>query len=300
MLAVTLAVMKPSLSETVKLLHSVPLFRTLSDQDLGRIVDSPQNGVVEFPSGATVMEEGELGDCMYIVLKGTVDVRIRAVDGREITIATLKEGDFFGEQALLPGATGRRNASVRVLKTAHLFRIGKQDVLLGVNAPTDDGLPSIEDPELVTEEQRVRMLLRGVRLFRSLSRADFDRISNWAEVVDIPPGDIVLREGGRGDYMYVVLEGTVEVFVVDDNGKIVVLAELPRGHYFGEQALIPSGPGVRNANVRAKFAVRLIKVARDFFQLVLNRDHKLTLALKVIGDAQRKKIQDVRHPENDW
>ena len=51
---------------------------------------------------------------MYIVLEGTVEVSIRGVSGgREITIATLNAGDFFGEQSLLPGGTGRRNASVR-------------------------------------------------------------------------------------------------------------------------------------------------------------------------------------------
>ena len=60
--------------------------------------------------------------------------------GREISIATLRAGDFFGEQSLLPGGTGRRNASVRAFHPSKLFRIDKKHVLLNVG-----GLDESED-----------------------------------------------------------------------------------------------------------------------------------------------------------
>jgi CRP-like cAMP-binding protein len=277
------------LRASAELLRRVPLFSSLGDDQLQRVISSPKNAIVEYRPLETIIAEDEVADCMFIILDGTCDVRIKAVGGREITIATLKAGEFFGEQALLPGATGRRNASVRALQPCRLFRITKDDVLLGTGQPVDDtrGAPDLPPP---SEDERVRMLLQTVNLFRSLSPRDLERVGDWTEVVRFDAGDIIVREAEQGDFMYVVLEGSVEVFVLDDDGKIVVLARLTRGHYFGEQALLPNSTGVRNANVRADGAVMLVRVAKRYFQLIVNHDNKLMLALKAVGDAQRKKI----------
>ena len=280
--------MSPSRA-TIRLLRQVPIFSSLTDTELGRIIDSPDNEIVRFKPLEPIIEEDEIGDCMYIILEGVVDVRIRAVGGRQITIATLKTGEFFGEQALLPGASGKRNASVRALHACDLFKISKNDVVLGMSQ--DENIrPIAEDLDGVSAADRVNMLMRSIRLFRSLSAKDMDRVGDWTEVVRFDAGDIIMRADEEGDFMYVVLEGTVEVFVVDDDGKIVVLAELPRGNYFGEQALLPDSDHRRNANVRANDDVTLVRVAKKYFQLILNHDRKLMLALKAVGEAQQKEI----------
>lgn len=283
---------------SVELLRAIPLFSSLSDAELRRIIDSPANSVVDYAPLAPIVEEDEIGDCMYVILDGAVDVRIRAVGGREITIATLKSGEFFGEQALLPGASGRRNATVRALQKSRLFRISRGDAALG--------LGSVEAEEVALEpmtgsaEERVRMMIRSVRLFRSLSGRDLDRVGDWTETVTFEDGEIILREAEEGDFMYVVLDGSVEVFVMDDDGKIVALATLTRGHYFGEQALLPQGTGRRNANVRAAERVVLIRVAKRYFQLIINHDNKLMLALRAVGAAQKKKIVDAIGEPSNW
>ena len=284
---------------TIQLLRNVPLFSSLSDAELQRVIDSPANSVIDFSPLAPIVEENEVGSCMYIIIDGSVDVRIKAVGGREITIATLKSGEFFGEQALLPGSSGRRNATVRALQKSRLFKILKTDAALGMSMSEDlaDELTIIDG----TSEERVRMMLRSVRLFRSLSSRDLDRVGDWTEVVTFEAGEMIVREAEDGDYMYVVLDGSVEVFVVDDDGKIVVLSELTRGHYFGEQALLPQGTGRRNANVRANERATLVRVAKRFFQLIINHDNKLMLALKAVGASQKKKIIDAIGGESaDW
>lgn len=284
---------------TVELLRSIPLFSSLSNEELQRVIDSPANSVVDYKPLAPIVEENGIADCMYVILEGTVDVRIKAVGGREITIATLKMGEFFGEQALLPGSSGRRNATVRALQQSRLFRITRSDAALGMSAHED-----YPDPVLLEEgpsPERVRMMLRSVRLFRSLSSRDLDRVDAWTEVVTFAPGEIIVREEEAGDFMYIVLDGAVEVFVMDDDGKIVVLAELTRGHYFGEQALLPEGTGKRNANVRANERATLVRVAKRYFQLIINHDNKLMLALKAVGAAQKKKITDaIGGGSTDW
>jgi CRP-like cAMP-binding protein len=288
-----------SLRASVELLQGVPIFASLTEDELRQIIRSPDNGIVEFKPLQPIIEEDEIGDCMYIILEGSVDVRIKAVGGREITIATLKAGEFFGEQALLPGATGKRNASVRALQSSRLFKITKKDVALGISQDEDLAM-SVENIDTAPDEERVKMLIRSVRLFRSLSKKDLDRIDTWTEVVSFDAGEIILREAEIGDFMYVVLDGSVEVFVVDDDGQIVVLAELFKGNYFGEQALLPDGTGKRNANVRSNGPCTLVRVAKKYFQLIVNHDNKLMLALKAVGEAQQHKIVNAIGQSYDW
>ncbi|MFT4582628.1 MAG: CRP-like cAMP-binding protein [Gammaproteobacteria bacterium] len=279
----------PTVRATVELLQQIPIFASLTEDELRQIIQSPDNGIVSYKPLEPIIHEDEIGDCMYIVLEGAVDVRIKAVAGREITIATLKAGEFFGEQALLPGATGKRNAGVRALQSSRLFKITKKDVVLGISQH-EDLSDALDDLNSLGDDERVKMLIRSVRLFRSLSQNDLDRIGTWTEVLGVDAGEIIVREEEQGDFMYVVLEGSVEVFVVDDDGQIVVLAELFRGNYFGEQALLPEGSGKRNANVRTNGASTLVRVAKKYFRLIINHDNKLMLALMAIGDAQKNKI----------
>lgn len=283
---------------SVELLRRVPIFGSLSTAELQRVVDAPDNVVVKRRAGDLIVAENDIADCMYIVLDGAVDVRITAVGGREITIATLKAGEFFGEQSLLPGSTGRRNATVRALSACSLFRITKGDVALGLARADDVTLSGV--PDKVNDEDRVRMLLRSVRLFRSLSPRDLDRVGDWTETVTFDEGDIILREAEEGDFMYVVLDGAAEVFVMDDDGKIVVLGRLTSGHYFGEQALLPGGTGKRNANVRADGPTTVVRVAKRYFQLIVNHDNKLMLALQAVGEAQRRSIIDAIGRGDAW
>lgn len=292
-----------ALAPSLTLLRTVPLFRQQDDQELERVLRAPGNVVQTFAPLQTIIREGEHADCMYVILEGAVDVRITAVDGREVAIATLKEGDFFGEQALLPGANGRRNATVRALRPTRLLRILKADVLRAASRGRDADFPElggVEGAEGADLERRMRMVLRSSRLFRALSEADLAKATVWTEIAHVPPGELIVRELERGDCMYLVLDGTVEVFVLDDAGKVNILARLGQGQYFGEQALLPSGTGVRNANVRANDAVTLVRIAPEFLRLALTRDRQLTSALQTIGLAQRKKIQDLRRPGESW
>ena len=283
--------MMSPLKPDAKLIRAVPIFASLSDEQLEEILAAPDNEIVEYPTLAQIIEENEIGNCMFIILEGLVDVRIKAVGGREITIATLKEGEFFGEQALLPGASGRRNASVKAIRDCKLFKITKKDVDLGLAENVE--LPPTQ-PEFteVPHSERAKMLIRSVRLFRALSEKDLNNLENWTEIVEFEPGEMILREGEEGDFMYIVLDGSVEIFVADEDGKIVILAELIKGNYFGEQALLPQSSGKRNANARANHRATLDSVAKKYFQLIVTHDNRLMLALKAVGDSQYEKIID--------
>lgn len=277
----------------LKLLRAIPIFSSLSDAELTEILNSPDNGIEEFAPKATIIRESEIGNCMYVVLEGIVEVSIRSgAGGREITIATLRPGDFFGEASLLPENTDRRNASVRALHKCSLFRIDKKHVLLSVQGEIDE-TEDVTVKKRSPLEDEVITLLKGMRLFNSLTDQELATIGNWTDILTVGPGDFVLKESESGEFLYVVLDGSVEIFTLDEEGKITLLAEHGRGNYFGEQALLPGSSGKRNAYVRSNDVVRLIQVPKEYFRLVIKRDSVLYEALQKIGKAQQEQIDNI-------
>jgi len=273
--------------ERPEVLRRIPMFLALSDEQVLKILQHPENTIQVYGPREVICQQGEVGRCMYVVLEGTIEIVVHGIEGRDVTVATLKDGDYFGEQALLPGKDHRRNATARALHGATVLSIRKEDVLYALS----------HDPEFIekfssqSEEQQIENLLKSMRLFQALEEHDYHQIDQWAQVIELPPGEIVIRENEVGDYLYVVLQGSVEVFIVDHDGKVIILHELKEGNYFGEQALLPDGTGKRNANVRTNRAARLIKVPKEKFRLILERDAKLGRALRLIGEAQREKIR---------
>ena len=305
-----------------QLLKNTPVFRSLSEPLLMSILKAPENRIEDYPPKQLIVRESEIGECMYIILDGAVEVLIRAESsGRDIAIATLRAGDFFGERSLLPGSTGRRNATVRSIYQTKVFRIDKKYVLLSVKR--DDF--HLDDDEAVTvlnpanykpavkpapsapeapppapvsmplmPPDEVRETIMKLRLFKSLNRDEFLSIHDWTEVITVGPGEFIIKESQIGQAMYVVLEGEVEIFTLDHDGKIVLLATMKKGDYFGEQALMPDSKGKRNAFARSDKSSRLIKIPKEYFRLVLNRDSELYKELTRIHEAQKQKLQEIK------
>jgi len=71
-----------------------------------------------YRAGEIIVRQGDVGDCMYVIQSGKVEV-IREHEGKELRLAQLGEGDFFGEMALFEkdvrSATVRPLGDVRVL-----------------------------------------------------------------------------------------------------------------------------------------------------------------------------------------
>jgi NADH dehydrogenase len=78
------------------------------------------------------------------------------------------------------------------------------------------------------------------------------------------PGQVVFREGDRGELLYVVTEGEVEVLRQTDVGDETPLRRLGPGECFGEIALVCDRP--RSATVRAVSATNVLAVDREAFQ----------------------------------
>lgn len=77
-----------------------------------------------YKQGERIFSEGQPGKEMYVVESGRIKIFLTAQD-RELTLAILKKGDFFGEMALLEDLP--RSASAAAVETTRLIAIGKGD-----------------------------------------------------------------------------------------------------------------------------------------------------------------------------
>lgn len=91
-----------------------------------------------YGNGEIIVRQGDVGDCMYVVQSGEVEV-VQATNGGEQRLAMLQAGDFFGEMAVFErevrSATVRAHGEARALKVDKktLLRRIKEDPLLAVN-----------------------------------------------------------------------------------------------------------------------------------------------------------------------
>ncbi|PYS70225.1 MAG: hypothetical protein DMF69_14255, partial [Acidobacteria bacterium] len=103
----------------VERLSAVDIFAPLSVDETGVLAQAAVRHV--FAPGELVIREGEEGASMFVVHKGRVKVQINE-NGRAKAVATLNEGDFFGEMALFTGEP--RTASVVAVEETEVLEIG--------------------------------------------------------------------------------------------------------------------------------------------------------------------------------
>jgi len=113
-------------------LERTPLFAGLDREHLEDVLAVGRR--VSFEPGQAIVERGDPGDAMYIVLGGAAEVD---VGGR---YHRLERGDFFGEMAVLAGK--RREASVKAVEPVEALRIAADDLqaFLAVNPQVAVGM----------------------------------------------------------------------------------------------------------------------------------------------------------------
>src|SRR4051812_28554542 len=112
-----------NLSEEALSLSRVPLFKRLEPQELEKLAEEIDQ--VNYPAGDTIFNEHDRGDALYILEEGSVRIWIYDEDVKEVTLAELKAGDFFGELAVLD--RGERSSSATAITDIHLHRLSSDD-----------------------------------------------------------------------------------------------------------------------------------------------------------------------------
>jgi uncharacterized membrane protein len=110
---------------TLDAIRSVPLFASLDDRAATELRDLLRTRDAD--AETTLFQAGDEGDAMYLIESGRVRISITDEDQRQIVLAELARGDFFGEMAIIDGK--QRSADATVIEPAKLAVLSRESFL---------------------------------------------------------------------------------------------------------------------------------------------------------------------------
>ena len=108
-----------------RLIESVPFFRTCSVAEILTVVQSLRPRIM-MPKDY-IIRQGDQGDEMYFIVRGNANVVVAKAGMPDVVVVTLRQGQFFGESALMEGDIAVRNASVRSEGFSELMSLSRAD-----------------------------------------------------------------------------------------------------------------------------------------------------------------------------
>jgi small-conductance mechanosensitive channel/CRP-like cAMP-binding protein len=126
-------------------------------------------------------------------------------------------------------------------------------------------------------DEEHRKLIESVDLFEPLSVEEKNSIAESAVHHAYAPGELILRCGEKGDSMFIVHRGSVEVRLPSANGDGQPVATLEPGSFFGEMGLLTGEP--RTADVSALGHVEVLEIRKAAMQQILTCNAQLAAAL---------------------
>ncbi|MHC5064386.1 MAG: cyclic nucleotide-binding domain-containing protein [Planctomycetota bacterium] len=234
-----------------------------------------------YKKGAAIFHQGDSSDGMFVIQSGEIEL-VHEHEGRRVQLEVLSGGDFFGEMALFHEKT--RPMGSRALEEAFVFSLERDGLLQRIHedppmayrmiekmAQRIDGLERalIRGGESgLTEEERERLRMPGegkgpVALATGMGKK-------------YQPREVIYHQGDRGDCMFVVDGGSVEV-VRREGEQEICLGILGDGDFFGEMALFEEE--VRPVTVRALEEVFIFTLERNALLCRIHEDPSMAFQL---------------------
>ncbi len=213
--------------------------------------------VLRLQDQALVVRQGELGDSLFLVASGELRV-FTGSPGDERELAHLHESTVFGEMALITGQP--RTASVAVVGAADVIEISQAAL-----TPVMTALPSVrEGLDRFSRERLIKNLLRTSPLFVPFTKTQQGELLRRFQGHEIAAGVDIVAEGQRGQGLFLILSGEVEVIAHAQSAEPARLARLGPGDIFGEMSLVTDQP--TTATVRAATATTVLFLAREYVE----------------------------------
>jgi len=180
--------MSSTSEDTIALLHRVPVFSTLSPEELERVaqVAVPRR----FEAGEIVFNEGDEGSTCYIVRSGRARAVRAHADGRSITLAHFGPGDIFGEMAMLDGE--RRSATVESIEATDAIAILSADMHRLLREYPDISVKLIAALGQRLRETNERLARQSFQTVQSRVAAVLGELVSTARAEGQAEGDVVI------------------------------------------------------------------------------------------------------------
>ncbi len=239
-----------------------------------------------YEAGEIIIKQGDEADSFYVLVFGSVEVVRERLHRPMQPIATLNEGDYFGEIGLLEGV--KRTASVKASED------GSVEVLVMDRATFADFVATSQ----LTEEEiaavvRERVLsLQLAKALPMLSPEQIKRVYPQFKSLTFGPGEVILSQGEPADRFYILVSGRCEVIDHRTDGREITVDWREPGEFFGEIGLLQNQPRTATVKAGPDSEVEVMALDRDAF-LAMTEDSKATemiiaqeMIQRMIGLAQ--------------
>lgn len=264
-------------------LPKIPLFSDLPQDAFIALFE--QCPLRRFEPGQLVIEQGSKGDSFFVICAGSASVFRTDGDARR-DLATLQEGTFFGEMALLSDSP----------RTASVEAAAEDTQLLEISADTLKAL-SAQHPTVAAalkkfyRQRLLSNLMATAPLFKPFTKGDRRELVAKFKAREVKRGEVLIAEGQASDGLYVVLAGEVEVLV---RGKRV--ATLKEGEVFGEMSLLTRKPG--SATVAASKRTSLLRLPREAFDAIIMSHPQILELVAELSDARTRQNAALQQKTN--
>jgi cAMP-dependent protein kinase regulator len=234
-------------------LPHVPLFSSLNTTEFLAVL----NGAMEakaFSVGEAIVTEGAPGDAMYAVAQGSV-----AVLRNTHKVATMQEGDFFGEMALLSGAP--RLATVVAETDVVVLAFPREDMDAAIAKH-----PGVKTAlEQFYRERLLANLMRANPLLQPLSDEQRAQLAASFQSCTFRPNEVIVEEGHDGVAVFLLLRGRCAV--IHREPGLGAYPDLTEGDAIGEISV--TAETKVSATVVAKEPVVALRVPADAFRKIV-------------------------------
>ncbi len=174
-------------------LAAISLFKDLSPEAMDKMSTLLKN--VTYKAGDAVFHTHEKGDALYVVHSGKVRIWVHDEDSKEVTLAELVPGDFFGEMSVLDG--GERSANAVVAADSLLHRLSRADFEQFLLAHPQAALEVIRG---ITSRLRQTTLMVSQRISRNINEEMDERLTFGQRIADK-----VAAFGGSWTFIFIFL-----------------------------------------------------------------------------------------------
>jgi putative peptide zinc metalloprotease protein len=246
----------------VELLAAHPAFATLPVEALGAVADALCEE--RYAAGAKVFAEGDVGDRLFIVAEGSAELSCAGSVG-SVPLTVLGPGELVGELALR-SAEHRRNATLTALTPLVLLSLdGEAFERTLASHPQSQAAFDAHAEDLLAAR-----FIKHVGPFMTLDDAERQALAQRLIRRTVAAGEMIIREGERGDSCFMLRAGEAEVLLHEDDGGQRRVDVIRAGSLFGESALLTDTP--RSASVRALESCELFELGGDDIASVVGRD----------------------------
>jgi len=243
--------------------------------------------LVRLSENDVLFQQGGPGDCLYVLIKGRIGVRMRDAKGNEFEIGEeFEPGTTIGEMALVTGQN--RAVTVYALSDSKLVRLSKNgfDQLAEKHPRVLADIVEIMAPRW----QRVQLALVLRELLGEMDMDTLLDIQAKLEWKQLSHGEMLFYQGDAGDAAYIVVNGRLQISVTLPDGSERVVDESGPGDIVGEFALLTGD--VRSATVQAIRETNLVQLTPSVFTSLIERyPHAMIQIARIIIDRHKQSLR---------